>query len=63
MQNAGSGIVKQIHVKEGDLVQADQLLITMDPVQSRAQREVADTLYTAARATPVLAFCWPSTVR
>lgn len=50
VQNAGSGIVKQIHVKEGDLVQADQLLITMDPVQSRAQREVADTLYTAARA-------------
>lgn len=51
VQNAGPGIVKQIYVNEGDLVRADQLLVTMDPLQSRAQREVADTLYLAARAS------------
>lgn len=51
VQNASAGVVKAIHVKEGDQVKAEQLLITMDPVQARAQREMADSLYLTARAT------------
>ena len=51
IQNVSSGIVKAIHVKEGDLVATNQLLLTMDPTQMRAQREVADSLYLSARAS------------
>ena len=51
IQNASPGIVKAIHVKEGDLVVAEQLLLTMDPTQARAQREIADSLYLTARAS------------
>jgi protease secretion system membrane fusion protein len=51
VQNSSPGVVKEIHVKEGDLVKTDQLLVTMDPIQARAQREIADSLYLTARAT------------
>jgi protease secretion system membrane fusion protein len=43
--------VKEIHVQEGDLVELDQLVLTMDPTQARAQREVTDSLYLTARAS------------
>jgi len=51
VQNSSPGVVKEIHVREGDLVKADQILVTMDPTQARAQREMADSLYLTARAT------------
>lgn len=51
IQNFSPGAVKEIHVQEGDLVQLDQLVLTMDPTQARAQREVADSLYLTARAS------------
>jgi len=50
VQNVNPGTVKLIHVKEGDAVAANQLLITMDPIQARAQKDVADTLYVTAKA-------------
>ena len=49
VQNASAGVVKEIHVREGDLVKVDQLLITMDPVQARSQREIAESGLMAAR--------------
>jgi len=51
IQNFSPGAVKEIHVQEGDPVEKDQLVLTMDPTQARAQREVADSLYLTARAT------------
>jgi len=51
IQNFSPGAVKEIHVQEGDPVEMDQLVLTMDPTQARAQREVADSLYLTARAS------------
>ncbi|NDD11247.1 MAG: HlyD family type I secretion periplasmic adaptor subunit [Betaproteobacteria bacterium] len=51
VQNFSPGAVKEIHVREGDLVQLDQLLITMDPTQARAQREISDTVFLSAKAS------------
>ena len=51
IQNSSPGIVKAIHVKEGDVVSTNQLLLTMDPTQARAQREITDSLYLTARAS------------
>lgn len=51
VQNSSPGVVREIHIKEGEVVKADQLLITMDPTQARAQREIADSLYLSARAS------------
>lgn len=50
VQNFSPGVVKEIHVREGELVRVDQLLVTMDPTQARAQREIADAGYLIAKA-------------
>jgi protease secretion system membrane fusion protein len=51
VQNFSPGAVKDIHVREGDLVKFDQLLLTMDPTQARAQREITDAVHLSARAS------------
>lgn len=51
VQNFSPGAVKEIHVQEGDVVKIDQLLITMDPTQARAQREISDAVYLGAKAS------------
>jgi protease secretion system membrane fusion protein len=50
VQNFSPGAVKEIHVREGDIVKLDQLLLTMDPTQARAQREITDAVYISAKA-------------
>jgi protease secretion system membrane fusion protein len=51
VQNFSPGAVKEIHVREGDIVKLDQLLLTMDPTQARAQREISDAVYLSAKAS------------
>jgi len=51
VQNFSPGAVKEIHVREGDLVKLDQVLVTMDPTQARAQREISDAMYLSAKAS------------
>jgi epimerase transport system membrane fusion protein len=40
VQHLEGGIIKEIHVRDGDIVEKDRVLITMDDTQSRAQLEV-----------------------
>ena len=45
VQHLEGGIVKALYMKEGDLVEAGQVLIELDDTQSRAQFEMLSTRY------------------
>lgn len=47
VQHLEGGIVKQIMVREGDLVAADQVLLRLDDTQTQAQLEIARLQYYA----------------
>ncbi len=48
VQHLEGGIVKSIHVKEGQLVEKDTILIILDDTQLNAQLEIIETQYIAA---------------
>ena len=50
VQHLGGGIVKQVHVREGDQVQAGQPLITLDDATARAGYEAVRQRYLGYRA-------------
>lgn len=53
LQHLDGGIVKQLHVREGDRVLAGDLLIVLDETQARAEHEVLTQQYAVLRATEV----------
>lgn len=53
VQHASGGIVAQIRVKEGDHVQAGQVLAVMEPTPARSQAEATRSQYLTARLTAV----------
>ncbi|MHC2335468.1 HlyD family type I secretion periplasmic adaptor subunit [Bradyrhizobium sp. USDA 4454] len=53
VQHLDGGIVKQLHVKEGDQVGAGDLLIVLDETQARAEYEVLTQQHVVLRATEV----------
>lgn len=50
VQHRTGGIIDQIYVKEGDYVQAGQVLVRMNDVQVKAQAEITRTQLFSARA-------------
>ncbi|WP_083633175.1 HlyD family type I secretion periplasmic adaptor subunit [Bradyrhizobium sp. NAS96.2] len=53
LQHLDGGIVKALHVREGDRVLAGDLLIVLDETQARAEHEVLTQQYAVLRATEV----------
>lgn len=53
VQHLDGGIVKELHVREGDKVLAGDLLIVLDETQARAEYEVLTQQYAVLRATEV----------
>lgn len=53
LQHLDGGIVKELHVREGDRVVAGDLLIVLDETQARAEHEVLTQQYAVLRATEV----------
>ncbi|MBR0872318.1 HlyD family type I secretion periplasmic adaptor subunit [Bradyrhizobium tropiciagri] len=53
IQHLDGGIVKQLNVKEGDKVNAGDLLIVLDETQARAEYEVLTQQHVVLRATEV----------
>ena len=51
VQHLNGGIVKRVHVREGDLVREGQLLMLLDSAASRANYEAARQRYYSLRAT------------
>jgi HlyD family type I secretion membrane fusion protein len=51
VQHLDGGIVRTLDVKEGDLVEKDQVLLTLDDTQARAEFEVLSDQYYVLRAT------------
>lgn len=51
VQHLDGGIVKEMHVKEGDKVNLGDLLIVLDETQARAEYEVLTQQYVVLRAT------------
>lgn len=49
VQHLEGGIVKALHVRDGDMVQKDQILAEMDDTQSRAQLEILRGQYFIAQ--------------
>jgi HlyD family type I secretion membrane fusion protein len=53
VQHLDGGIVKELHVREGDRVVEGDLLIVLDETQARAEHEVLTQQYAVLRATEV----------
>lgn len=53
VQHLDGGIVKELHVREGERVLAGDLLIVLDETQTRAEYEVLTQQYAMLRATEV----------
>ncbi|KRQ14196.1 secretion protein HylD [Bradyrhizobium pachyrhizi] len=53
LQHLDGGIVKELHVREGDRVLTGDLLIVLDETQARAEHEVLTQQYAVLRATEV----------
>ncbi|MDH2341444.1 HlyD family type I secretion periplasmic adaptor subunit [Bradyrhizobium sp. SSUT77] len=53
VQHLDGGIVKELHVREGDRVLAGDLLIVLDETQARAEYDVLTQQYGVLRATEV----------
>lgn len=53
VQHATGGIVAQIHVKEGELVQAGQVLAVMEPIPAKSQADATRSQYLTAKLTAV----------
>ncbi|RXT36361.1 secretion protein HylD [Bradyrhizobium betae] len=53
VQHLDGGIIKELHVREGDRVLAGDLLIVLDETQARAEYEVLTQQYGVFRATEV----------
>jgi len=53
LQHLDGGIVKELHVREGDRVLAGDLLIVLDETQARAEHEVLTQQYAVLRASEV----------
>jgi HlyD family type I secretion membrane fusion protein len=53
VQHLDGGIVKELHVREGERVLAGDLLIVLDETQARAEYEVLSQQYVVLRATEV----------
>jgi HlyD family type I secretion membrane fusion protein len=53
VQHLDGGIVKELHVKEGDKVSAGELLIVLDETQAHAEYEVLTQQFVVLRATEV----------
>ncbi|MGY3492289.1 HlyD family type I secretion periplasmic adaptor subunit [Bradyrhizobium sp. USDA 4502] len=53
LQHLDGGIVKELHVREGDRVLAGDLLIVLDETQARAEHEVLTQQYAVLRATEI----------
>ena len=51
VQHLDGGIVKQMHVKEGDKIKTGDVLITLDDSQARAEFEVLSQQFAILRAT------------
>jgi len=50
IQHLEGGIIKEILVKEGDVVQADQVLIRLDNTSAEARNEMIKSQYLTAKA-------------
>ena len=53
VQHLDGGIVKKLHIREGERVLADDLLIVLDETQARAEYDVLTQQYAVLRATEV----------
>lgn len=53
VQHASGGIVAHIRVKEGELVQAGQVLAVMEPIPAKSQADATRSQYLTARLTAV----------
>ena len=53
VQHLDGGIVKEMHVKEGDRVKAGDVLFVLDDTQARAEYEVLSQSYIVLRATEI----------
>ncbi|WGR98513.1 HlyD family type I secretion periplasmic adaptor subunit [Bradyrhizobium sp. ISRA443] len=53
VQHLDGGIVKELHVREGERVRAGDLLIVLDETQARAEYEVLTQEYAVLRATEI----------
>src|SRR6266403_1757101 len=53
VQHLDGGIVKEMHLKEGDKVNVGDVLIVLDETQARAEYEVLSQQYMVLRATEV----------
>jgi len=53
VQHLDGGIVKELHVREGDRVNVGDLLIVLDETQARAEYDVLTQQYVVLRATEV----------
>src|SRR5438552_7173628 len=53
VQHLDGGIVKELHIREGDRVLAGDLLIVLDETQARAEYDVLTQQYAVLRATEV----------
>lgn len=53
VQHLDGGIVKELHVREGDRVLAGDLLIVLDETQARAEHDVLTQEYAVLRATEI----------
>ncbi|MGY8685637.1 HlyD family type I secretion periplasmic adaptor subunit [Bradyrhizobium sp. UFLA05-153] len=53
VQHLDGGIVKELHVREGERVLAGDLLIVLDETQARAEYEVLTQQYAVLRATEI----------
>jgi HlyD family type I secretion membrane fusion protein len=53
VQHLDGGIVKELHIKEGDKVNVGDILIVLDETQARAEYEVLSQQYVVLRATEV----------
>ncbi|MBR0939467.1 HlyD family type I secretion periplasmic adaptor subunit [Bradyrhizobium jicamae] len=51
VQHLDGGIVKELHVKEGDKVRAGDVLIVLDEIQARTEYDVLTEEYVVLRAT------------